>query len=273
LENFHNYTKTVLKEIGQIESETVRQEKMRTAVRELVSDLFVDDVEENTFGKSKAIIEELSKTVSTMMKEEHPVILKRMESLLNEEQSFYRHLSNVSTYAMVFAMALGLEKPTEIAIAGILHDIGKTALPMEIADQEPEQMGPHAFEAYQKHPELTIEVIKMKRVPLPERVTKCILQHHERMDGQGYPQQLNASRICVEAKVLAIADEFDYLTALKPGRPKLTPRQALDELIQDNSHNPGRMRLDLELLLTLRGVLYEGKTLKKDEKNGKSFTV
>lgn len=269
LSNFHDYTKKVLTEIGQIESETVRQEKMRTAVRELVSDLFVDDVQENTFGKSKAIVEELSKTVSAMMKEQYSVIMKKMESLLNEEYSFYRHLSNVSTYSMIFSMAMGLEKPQEVAVAGVLHDVGKTALPLEVANCDEKEMSPHALKAYQKHPQLTIDVIKMKRVPLPERITKAILQHHERCDGSGYPVGLSSSRICIEAKILGIADEFDYLTSLQPGRTKMTPKEALDHLIKENGSNPSMMKIDVDILLTLREVLIEGKITKKEEKNAK----
>ncbi len=269
LSNFHDYTKKVLSEMGQIQSETERQEKMRVAVRELVSDLFVDDVQENTFGKSKAIVEELSKTVSAMMKEQYPVIMKKMESLLNEEYSFYRHLSNVSTYAMIFSMAMGLEKPQEVAVAGVLHDVGKTALPLEVANTEESQMSPHALEAYHKHPQLTIDVIKMKRVPLHERITKAILQHHERCDGSGYPAGLNGSRICVEAKILAIADEFDYLTTLKPGQTKMTPKDALDHMIKENGANPVVMKLDVNILVTLREVLIEGKLTKKEDKNAK----
>lgn len=267
LSKFHEYTKTVLSELGQIQSETERQEKMRTAVRELVSDLFVDDVQENTFGKSKSIVEELSKTVSAMLKEQFPIIMKKLGSLLNEEFSFYRHLSNVSTYSMIFGMALGIEKPQEVAVAGVLHDVGKTALPLEVAGQEESQMSPVALEAYRKHPQLTIDVIKMKRVPLQERVTKAILQHHERCDGSGYPVGLNASRICIEAKILAIADEFDYLTSLKPGSAKMTPKEALDQLVRDNGM--GAMKLDVDMLITIRDVLIEGKVLKKEDKNAK----
>lgn len=269
LAQFHDYTKKVLSEMGQIQSETERQEKMRVAVRELVSDLFVDDVQENTFGKSKAIVEELSKTVAAMMKEQYPVIMKKLESLLNEEYSFYRHLSNVSTYAMIFSMAMGLEKPQEVAVAGVLHDVGKTALPLEVANLDEAQLSPTALKAYQNHPQLTIDVIKMKRVPLPERITKAILQHHERCDGSGYPTGLNGSRICMEAKVLSIADEFDYLTSLKPGQTKMSPKNALDHMIKEHGSNPVAMKLDVNILVTLREVLIEGNITKKEDKNAK----
>jgi HD-GYP domain-containing protein (c-di-GMP phosphodiesterase class II) len=80
---------------------------------------------------------------------------------------------------------------------------------------------------------------------------------------------LSSSRICIEAKILGIADEFDYLTSLQPGRTKMTPKEALDHLIKENGSNPSMMKIDVDILITLREVLIEGKITKKEEKNAK----
>ena len=119
-------------------SETEKQEKLEKAVRELLSDMFIDDMRENTFTKSQGLLKEVKEIIHILISDENADLHKKIGLITNQEENFYLHLSNVSTYAGVFAIILGFEKPEELALAGLLHDIGKINLPVEICDLEME---------------------------------------------------------------------------------------------------------------------------------------
>lgn len=259
-EKFEAYTSTVLKKLlapGCL-SETERTEKLETCIRDLISDMFVSDVKESTFGKAQGLLDEVKNIINIMIKDSNPDVLGKIENLVNQEKNFYLHLSNVSTYAGLFAMTLGYEKPEIVALAGLLHDIGKINLPPEIADlnrSELSNLGPHGIEGYKSHPNFSSDIIKLKRMVLPKEVVNGILHHHEAMNGSGFPSGLTGHRISLEGRIVAIANEFDELTTTQSGRKNVSPREALETLVDENSKDPGRMILDLDLLLKLQKKL------------------
>ena len=113
-------------------------------------------------------------------------------------------------------------------------------------------MGPDALAAYKNHPKYTLDVVRLKKMVIPDRVAKAIVQHHENMNGTGYPAGLEGSRISIEGRLLAIANTFDHLTSLKSDKKNLSPREALQQMCDDNSKDPGRMVLDIEFLKKLK---------------------
>lgn len=254
VQKFQQYTANVLKNTMKsgTMSETEKQEKLERSVRELISDMFIEDSRENTFGKSQSLLKEVKEIINILLNDEHSDTLKKINMIVNQEENFYLHLSNVSTYAGLFAIIIGMEKPDELALAGLLHDIGKINLPPEIVDLDKSQMGKDALEAYKNHPKYSLDVAKLKRIVLPDRVSKAILHHHEAMNGTGYPSGLEAQRISKEGRLLAIANEFDHMTSLKPDQKSLTPREALIKLHEVNAADPGRMILDIEMLKKLK---------------------
>lgn len=254
LEKFRKYTADTFKKLMMPNkvSETDKQLKLEKYVRELISDMFIEDTKENTFGKSQSLLNEVKEIIKLLLSEDDKDIAKKVGSLINQEGNFYLHLSNVSAFAGLFAIVLGFEKPEEMALAGLLHDIGKINLPIEIADMDESQMGPHALEAYKKHPNYSIDVARLKRIALPDAVIKAILQHHEAMNGTGYPTGIASSRISKEGRLLAIADAFDYKTTMRSGEKSISMGQALIDLLEENSHDPGRMLLDREMLKKLK---------------------
>lgn len=254
MECFRNYTAKTLSKLlkpGAI-SETEKQEKLETAVRDLISDMFIDDIKENTFSKSQSLLNEVKDIISLLIQESDFELSKKIDLLVNQEKNFYLHLSNVSTFAGLFAIVLKFDKPEQMALAGLLHDIGKINLPQEIADLEESEMGPHALEAYHKHPIYSMDVARSKKMSLPEPVIKAISQHHEKMNGSGYPSKLEGHKISKEGRLLAIADQFDYLTSAKPGQPNMSMAEALIHMHLENSKDPGRMFLDVDMIKALK---------------------
>lgn len=257
IEKFREYTVQTLKKLmkpGGM-SETERHAKLKHSVRELISDIFIEDNQENTFSKSQALLKEVKAIIHLLMDEKNADHLKKLNSFINQESNFYQHLSNVSAYAGLFALMLGYEKPEQMALAGMLHDIGKVNLPPEYANLTEQELSPTALKGYQNHAAFSIDVIRLKRIPLPDKVILGILEHHEAMNGTGYPVGLPGNRISYEGRLLAIANVFDKLTALNPGEKVYTPKEALEKMLEDNFRDPGRMVLDVEIIKELIGSI------------------
>lgn len=254
VEKFRAYTAKVLKDLmkpGAL-SETDKQDKLENCVRDLISDMFIEDSKENTFAASQQLLNEVKEIIDILVEDSNKDVSQKVSSMINQEQNFYLHLSNVSTYAGLFAMVLGLPNPQEVALAGLLHDIGKINLPPEIADLPEDKLTETAKEAYKKHPDFSVDIIKLRRIVLPDSSLKAIAQHHEALNGTGYPKGLSGPKICKEARVLAIANAFDNLTSIHPGKLALTPREALLKLLDDNMTKS--MELDLDMLKKLKTI-------------------
>jgi len=124
-----------------------------------------------------------------------------------------------------------------IRVAGILHDIGKISVPAEILSK-PGPVPEMEFSLVKTHSQVGYDILKTIDFPWP--VAQIVLQHHERMDGSGYPSRLSGEDILLEARILAVADVVEALASHRPYRPALGTEKALEEI----SGN--------------RGVLYDG---------------
>jgi len=146
------------------------------------------------------------------------------------------HQQRVSHLACAIATEMGLsQKQIEaIRIAASIHDIGKVATPLEIL-AKPAPLSDLEFSLIKNHPQIAYEIIKDIEFPWP--VAKIILQHHERIDGSGYPQGLKEDEIILEARILAVADVVEAVSSHRPYRDALGIEKALEEI----SHNKGTL--------------------------------
>jgi HD-GYP domain-containing protein (c-di-GMP phosphodiesterase class II) len=248
---FYQYSASRLRSMGDGHlSETEKREKLQGAVRDLVSGLFTDQAA--SFETGQAIMKDCGEIVKSFIMQggEGDWFLK-IQNVLGNRGDSYSHAGNVSTLAALFSMALGIGKPEDMALAGLLHDIGIAELPAAIQSTDPSKMTKEQFEIYKKHPEMSVNLIKARKIVVPEIVTKVIMQHHELYNGTGYPHGFFGDRICKEAQVLAIADRFDEMTVLVEGRPLLTPLEAIEKLRTEQVNDPSKIHFNADLLKEL----------------------
>ena len=112
-------------------------------------------------------------------------------------------------------------------MAGIIHDVGKIQVPAEILSK-PGRLTKLEFDMIKTHPKVGYDLLKGIEFPWP--IAQIIYQHHERVDGSGYPRRLKGERILIEAKIIAIADVIEAITSHRPYRPALGMNAAMNEI-------------------------------------------
>ncbi len=132
---------------------------------------------------------------------------------------------------LVSALAKDLNFPQDaqdgLKIAAIIHDIGKIIVPAEILSK-PITLNKIELELLRNHPVAGYDILKKIEFPWP--VADIVLQHHERLDGSGYPKGLTDNEICKESKILAVADVVEAMSSNRPYRPSKGIKLALEEL-------------------------------------------
>jgi len=140
------------------------------------------------------------------------------------------HQRRVTELAHAIARELGLsgERSRAVRIAGLLHDLGKITIPTEILSK-PGRLTDMEFAIIKTHPKAGYEILKSIDFPWP--VAEIVVQHHERMDGSGYPAGLKGDQSTLEARILAVADVVEAMASHRPYRPALGVDRALKEII------------------------------------------
>jgi len=119
-----------------------------------------------------------------------------------------------------------------LRIAGLLHDIGKISVPAEILSK-PGKITQDEYNIIKQHCQIGYEILKGIEFPWP--VAQIVLQHHERMNGSGYPQGLSGEELLLESKILSVADVIEAMSSHRPYRPGLGIDKALDEVMRNKS--------------------------------------
>jgi len=141
------------------------------------------------------------------------------------------HQKRVADLARSIAteMALSKDQIEGIRIAGIIHDIGKISVPAEILSR-PGRLSENEFCLIKNHAQVGYEILKDIEFQWP--IAQIVYQHHEKMDGSGYPQGLKGEDIILEARILAVADAVEAMASHRPYRPALGIDKALEEISQ-----------------------------------------
>ncbi len=142
------------------------------------------------------------------------------------------HQQRVAKLAHAIAAELNLspEQLEGIRVAGSLHDIGKIYVPAEILSK-PGKLRQSELNLLKDHAQVGYDLLKTIEFPWP--VAQIVLQHHERVDGSGYPHGLDNDNILIEAKILGVADVVEAMSSHRPYRPAYSLEKALLEIIQN----------------------------------------
>lgn len=169
---------------------------------------------------SKPIFKYLSKDISE---------LKKIMHLVEEKDAYtHGHSKRVRDLAYILGKKLDLSKGKmeRLLMGALFHDIGKINIPDEVL-KKPGKLTPEEFEYVKWHP---IDGAEMVNGTFLEGVADIIRQHHERIDGSGYPDGLKGDQILIEAKIIAVVDSFDAMTSKRSYRNAFTREKALEEL-------------------------------------------
>jgi len=172
--------------------------------------------------KLQQTLESLNKAVGTTIQ----VLVSALES---RDPYTAGHQFRVADLARTIAMEMGLpqDKIDGIRMAGSIHDIGKLSIPAEILSK-PTKLTDLEFSLIKEHPQSGYEMLKDVESPWP--LAQIVYQHHERMNGSGYPRKLKEEEIIMEARIMAVADVVESMSSHRPYRPALGVEAALEEI-------------------------------------------
>ena len=213
-------------------------------------EISLSSVKVNEKWHSVAIIRDVSerKIVEEKIKQSRQKLKKTLDNTVNalvktiglRDPYTSGHQKRVSKLAVAIARELELsEKEVKlIKIAALIHDIGKATIPMEILNK-PAKLARVEINLIKAHPQTGYDILK--DISFPWAVEEVVLQHHERIDGSGYPRGLKEDEILIGAKIIAVADVVEAMSSHRPYRSALGVKNALEEISQN------------------RGILYDPK--------------
>ncbi len=205
-------------------------EILEKRVREQTADLLRtnEELQEEIVQRQKAS-EELERSLLKVEKTMEATI--RAISLAVEARDRYTagHQRRVTQLACAIAKAMNLSSAqvATIRVAGLLHDLGKIYIPTEILSK-PGRLTDIEFTMIKTHTVAGYDIVSAIEYPPP--TAEIVLQHHERLDGSGYPSGLRGEQILLEARILAVADVVEAMSSHRPYRPALGVDKALQEI-------------------------------------------
>lgn len=162
--------------------------------------------------------------------------LSCMARLRTKDQYLVEHSLNVSVLMSMFAKHLNLDRQTidDLALGAFLHDMGKIKIPDEILHKKG-KFTDSEYKLMQGHVQLGVDALKYTP-GIPKLALEVVIQHHERLDGRGYPKQLDANNISQYGRMIAIVDSYDAMTAERVYKAGMHPIKAFKILTNDAPH-------------------------------------
>lgn len=172
---------------------------------------------------------EESKLIDMLNKASYESI--RLLAQVIEEKDAYTlgHCSRLEEHSIALGEKLGLkdEYLRQLRFGAILHDVGKVAIPNEILNKQ-EKLTPKEFEIIKSHSEIGANIVR--KIYGLEKVANMVKQHHERYDGNGYPEGIKGNKIELGAQIISVVDAFDAMTSDRPYHKAINLKDAVNEL-------------------------------------------
>ncbi len=222
-------------------------ESVKKRVAEGVQFLYNSTSDPNFAEATDNIAGELMKAIT-----ENEAIAVDISALKVSDEYTFKHSVDVSTMSMIIAKKYGMDDQSirEIGIAGLLHDMGKSKIPNEILNK-PGKLTDEEFEIMKQHSVYGYHILKEKNT-FNERILMGVLQHHEKLNGRGYPLGVPAEKIHLFARTIAMADIYDALVTERPYKKGFSPRDAVEMIMAMTAE------LDIDVMKSFLGsvILY-----------------
>ncbi|MDD2511102.1 MAG: HD domain-containing protein [Syntrophomonas sp.] len=161
-------------------------------------------------------------------------VFKHLQDLRNKDEYTLQHSVSVGVLSIKIGQSLGLDadKLKNLGVAGILHDVGKSMISLDIINK-PGPLDASEFQEVQKHPVYGYQIVNEIKLG-DHNIAQAVLQHHEHQDGNGYPLGVRGDKINCFARIIAVADVFDALTSDRPYRSRMPLLQAADIIVKSS---------------------------------------
>lgn len=218
----------------------------------------VDTKSKDEFKKLSKGFNQMLDYIEALINERDENYLKTVTTLANaieaSDQYTRGHCDRVGSISLKIAekMNLSKEEIKNLQFACILHDIGKIGISDSILNK-PSALTDREYEIIKKHPKIGCDIIN--GIDFLKEPSKIIIQHHERIDGRGYPNYIKGKDIRIEAKILAVADTYDSISSKRIYREKVFTNHEIERELIENSGS----QLDEEVVKVLLEILKEDK--------------
>ncbi|HJW26837.1 MAG TPA: HD-GYP domain-containing protein [Rhodocyclaceae bacterium] len=216
-----------------IEQEMQKAARICAKAKEAVVSMF----QEARMGKAieaeqaQSLVEEISNSVLR-----NPGALISLARLKTADDYTYMHSVAVCALMIALARQLGLDEDQtrELGMAGLLHDVGKMMMPLEVLNK-PGKLTDEEFATMKRHPEEGYKLLLVSKA-VTETIIDVCLHHHEKMDGSGYPHGLTGEHISLYAKMGAVCDVYDAITSNRPYKAGWDPAESVKRMAEWKGH-------------------------------------
>lgn len=201
-------------------------DSVKKRVSEGIQYLYNNSDSQEFTDTASSITQNLMKAIN-----DNDAIAVDINALKTCDEYTFKHSVDVATMSMVIAKQKKMSQKDiyNIGIAGLLHDMGKSKIPLSILNK-PARLDDAEFAIMKRHSLLGYEILKDKK-DIPQPVAFGVLQHHEKMNGKGYPLGLTAERITPYAKIMSVVDVYDALVTQRPYKEALSQRTAVEMIM------------------------------------------
>jgi putative nucleotidyltransferase with HDIG domain len=219
----------------QVKAATIK-ESVKISVRDFLSDT---SSQRNTEG----VVDSANQIIGVLKRKE--VALSDLLMRARGDWHIYNHSNNVAVLATAMAVAMRVEKVENLAIAAMVHDIGKTVFAPELLNKK-ERLTDQEFALWKRHVADGVQMLQGKG--LSSETLNAVRQHHERLSGNGYPYGLKGMAVSTFGRIMSIVDCYDALVTPKVFKPAMTSYTVLDLITKETREN-GDFDADMVKLL------------------------
>ncbi len=201
-------------------------ESVKARVAEGIQYLYNETDSPGFADTTRSITDDLMRAIS-----DNDAIAVDISTLKISDEYTFKHSVDVATMSMIVAKKYGLDDKTvyEIGISGLLHDVGKSKIPNEVLNKAG-RLTDQEFSLMKQHSLLGYGILKEKE-DLSNSIKLGVLQHHEKINGKGYPMSVAGDKINLFARIISISDIYDALVTERPYKKPFSPRNAVEMIM------------------------------------------